>query len=95
MGLAIRYTLTESVPDGFEVYPDYVWAPENYLAYVDAHSNEIKRALDSHSMVREEMLHALVGMPFDDWIRQCQEWGNTDMTPGERALPKNPWRKVW
>ncbi len=95
MGVSIRYSLGEPVPDGFEVYSDYVWAPENYLAFVDLHSEEIRYSLGDSTMDREEMLDALVGMPFDDWIRQCQEWGNTDMNPGDRTLPEKPWWRFW
>ena len=87
LGLNVRYTLSEAIPEGFEVNSRYVWAPENYLAYVKAHPQIIQARLNNPEMSRDEMLHALVGMPFDDWIKQCQKWGYTQMLPGDRELP--------
>lgn len=95
LGLYVRYTLSEPVPVGFEIYKDYVWAPENFLAYVDFHAAEISDGLGNQSMTKEDMLDALVGMRFDDWIKQCQDWGYTNMSPGERTLPESPWWKLW
>ena len=95
LGLSIRYTLSEPVPEGFKIYKDYVWAPENFLAYVDSYAAEIRDGLGNQSLNKEEMLDALVGMRFDDWIKQCQDWGNTNMSPGERTLPESPWWKFW
>ena len=88
MGLNIRYTLTEQVPDGFDVNSEYVWAPENYLTFVDNHASRIRAELGEANMNREEMLEALIGMPFDDWIERCHEFGpgHTRMVPGQRQV---------
>jgi hypothetical protein len=94
MGIPIRYSIAD-LPDGFKLYPRYVWAPENYLAFVDSHMHEIGLKLQDPAMSREEMLDALVGMPFDRWIEQCQKWKLTNMNPGDRVLPKNRWWKFW
>jgi hypothetical protein len=95
MGIPIRYSLTGPLPDGFKIFTGYVWAPENYLAFVDSHTEEIRLKLQDPAMSREEMLDALVGMPFDKWIEQCQKWRSTNMEPGDRALPMKPWWKIW
>ena len=87
MGLGIRYTLSEQTPEGFDQYAKYIWAPENYVNFVNARADDIRDALGDPEMDKEEMLHALVGMPFDDWIRQCQKWGNTQMHPRQRRFP--------
>ncbi|MGB6041661.1 MAG: hypothetical protein WBF93_00775 [Pirellulales bacterium] len=36
----------------------------------------IREALGNDSMSREEMLHALIGMPFKDWVDKCREFGD-------------------
>jgi hypothetical protein len=97
LGLSIRYTLSEPVPPGFERRNEYVWAPENYLHYVDHNTAAIREALGDSTMDREEMLSALVGMPFDEWIEQCRQFGGgyTDMLPGQRVLSKRPWWRFW
>jgi hypothetical protein len=75
LGVAVKVSLIEPVPDGFKVFPGYVWAPENYANFVDTESQKIRVALGDPSMSREEMLHALIGMPFDAWIEKCREYG--------------------
>ena len=75
LGLAVRTSLSEPLPDDFEVHSDYVWAPENYANFVDNHADEVRSALGNPEMSRDEMLHALIGMPFDEWIQQCRKFG--------------------
>ena len=81
MGLAIRYTLSEPVPEGFKIYESYVWAPETYARFVEANRAHIRRAFGDPSMQADEMLHALIGIPFHDWIVQCRKFGpgHTDL----------------
>lgn len=99
LGLGIRYSMDGPVPPGFEVFSDYVWAPENYLNFVNNHQGRIRKELGDPTMDEEEMLDALVGMSFDEWIRQCQEWGRkfTGMQPGQRSISiaSRPWWKIW
>lgn len=75
LGLAVRKSLSEPLPDDFEVFSGYVWAPENYADFVDMHEKEVRTALGDLEMTREEMLHALIGMPFDQWVEQCRKFG--------------------
>lgn len=87
LGVPIRYVLTEDVPTGFKINRKYVWAPENYLNFVDQHSDLIREKLNDPSLSREDMLEALIGMPFDDWIDQCRKHPhNTSMVRGQRVL---------
>ena len=76
LGLVVKSSLSESVPDGFDVYSGYVWAPENYANFVDKNMETIREALGNDSISREEMLHALIGMPFEDWVDKCREFGD-------------------
>ena len=88
LGLSIRYSLSEGVPEGFEIYTDYVWAPENYLNFVFTSLDQIRSQLEKPRAEQDEILSDLVGMEFDDWIKQCREWGYTKMVPGQRELPE-------
>ena len=76
LGMSVKVSLSEPLPDDFEVFSGYVWAPENYANFVDSKSETIREALGDRSMSREDMLHALIGMPFDDWIQKCREFGD-------------------
>ncbi len=76
LGLAVRDTLSSPLPEDFEVFSGYVWAPENYANFVDGHAEEIRITLHDPDMTRAEMLHALIGMPFKDWVEQCRKLGS-------------------
>ena len=75
LGLSVRSSLSEALPDDFEVFSGYVWAPENYANFVDNHIEEIRGTLGEPEMTRAEILHALIGTPFREWIEQCKEFG--------------------
>lgn len=81
LGLGIRSSLSEPIPEDFEMFSDYVWAPENYANFVDNHAEDIRRALGNRKMTRDEMLNALIGMPFEEWVEQCRKFG-----PGHTSL---------
>ena len=75
LGLAVRTSLSSPLPEDFDVFSGYIWAPENYANFVDSHTQEIRNALGNPDMTRAEMLHALIGMPFEGWIEQCRKFG--------------------
>lgn len=75
LGLAVRTSLSSPLPDDFEVFSGYVWAPENYANFVDRHTEDVRSALGNPDMTRAEILHALIGMPFEDWVEQCRQFG--------------------
>jgi hypothetical protein len=59
------------VPPEFQTGGDrsaYMWAPPRYEAYVDRDADEIRARLGDSDMTREEMLHALIGVPFDEFV---------------------------
>ena len=76
LGMVVKVSLLEPLPDGFEVFSGYVWAPENFANFVDSEPEKIRMELGNPSMSREEMLHALIGMPFDAWVEKCRESGS-------------------
>lgn len=75
LGMSVRASLSSQVPDDFEVFAGYLWAPENYANYVDNHLDEIRSTLSEPGMDRAEILHALIGIPFEDWVEQCRRFG--------------------
>ena len=75
LGLTVRTSLSEPLPEDFEMFSGYVWAPENYANFVDNHADEIRNALGEPNMSRADILHALIGLPFEDWIEQCRKFG--------------------
>ncbi len=75
LGLAVRNSLSEPLPDDFDVFSGYVWAPENYANFVDNHVEEVRSTLGNREMTREEILNALIGVPFEEWVEQCRKFG--------------------
>jgi hypothetical protein len=51
----------------------YVWAPPHYEEFVDHNETEIRKQLGDPAMTRYEMLSALVGRPFDEFVEFCRE----------------------
>ena len=55
-------------------YPDgYAWSPPNFERFVDRCANEIRQRLGNPTMSRTEMLHALIGTPFEEFVAHCRE----------------------
>jgi hypothetical protein len=75
LGLRVHASVSDIPPD-FLVFASYVWAPENYEHLVDAHADEVRRMLGDVGLSRKEALHALCGMPFEDWVDKCRSWGS-------------------
>lgn len=56
-------------------YPDgYAWSPPNFERFVDRCADEIRQRLGNPTMSRAEMLHALIGTPFEEFVAHCREW---------------------
>jgi hypothetical protein len=71
-----RAVAMAEVPTEFQVGADrsaYRWAPPRYEAYVDRAANDIRSRLGDPDMTREEMLHALIGIPFDEFVALTEE----------------------
>jgi hypothetical protein len=75
LGLCVRAAVRE-IPEDFQVFRDYIWAPENFAHLVDTHADEVRAELGVPDMSREQMLHALCGMEFGQWIETCRRWGS-------------------
>jgi hypothetical protein len=74
LGLPVYCTISD-IPTDFQVFESYIWAPENYQHFVERHADQIRDELGSREMSREDMLHALCGMPFSEWIEVCHGFG--------------------
>jgi len=74
LGLPVHASVS-GIPEDFRVFKSYIWAPENYEHLVDEHTAEVREQLGNPQMSREEMLHALCGREFDEWVTVCRGWG--------------------
>ena len=74
LGLPVHRS-TEHLPDDFAAFETYVWAPENYVRFVERNADSIRAQLGDERMSNDEMLHALIGKPLDAWVETCRAWG--------------------
>jgi hypothetical protein len=76
LGIGVRTLIGGELPpefqDGQRRYP-YVWAPPHYEQFVDRCAGEIRRQLGRPNMSRDEMLSALIGMPFEQFRELCRQ----------------------
>jgi hypothetical protein len=76
LGIGVHASIGPELPREFEASSRkyaYVWAPPHYEAFVDGNTAEIRQQLGNPSMSRDEMLSALVGRPFDEFLQSCRE----------------------
>jgi hypothetical protein len=79
LGINVHASIGPELPREFEASTrkfTYVWAPPHYEAFVDRNAAHIRQALKNPSMSRDEMLSALVGRPFDEFVKSCREHVN-------------------
>jgi hypothetical protein len=84
LGVPVKASCRPPLPAEFanQQYPaGYVWTPPNFERFVDRCAHEIRERLGSPNMSREEMLHALIGMPFDKFVAQCRAWVSQGTIP--------------
>ena len=84
-GLPVYCTVSD-IPEGFRVFGSYIRAPENYEHLVDHHMEEVREQLGDPTMTREEMLHALCGMEFAEWVEIRRGWGRGHTSKQGSAL---------
>jgi hypothetical protein len=76
LGVAVRPGPRPPLPTEFsgQQYPTgYAWSPPNYERFVDRCGDEIRERLGKPNMSRHEMLHALIGRPFEEHVARCRE----------------------
>jgi hypothetical protein len=75
LGIMVHASFTGELPrefaDGTRQH-SYVWAPPHYEAFVDRAAGEIRAQLGIADMSRDDMLSALVGMPFSQFVELCR-----------------------
>jgi len=77
LGVDVRASIQLPLPPEFQghEYPHgYVWSPPNYERFVDRCADEIRERLGDPDMTREQMLHVIVGRPFDEHVSECRRW---------------------
>jgi hypothetical protein len=77
LGIMVHYSQLGELPPEFEAgrTNEYVWAPEHYERFVDRAGEEIRRTLGKPNLTRDEMLEALTGMPFAEYLREFSDEG--------------------
>ena len=76
LGIGVQTSIGPELPREFEVSTrkyKYIWAPPHYEAFVDNNAAQIRQILRDPNMSRDEMLSALVGRPFDQFVQSCRE----------------------
>ena len=77
LGIMVHCSLTGELPrefaDGTRRH-SYVWAPPHYEQFVDRAPDEIRAQLGVADLSRDDMLSALAGMPFSQWVELCRSW---------------------
>lgn len=85
LGIDVRATISnESLPEEFQVgdaKKEYIWAPERYEKFVDKYMGKIRRELGDPNMDKTEMLNALCGKDFNEYVQQCKEWEKKGIIP--------------
>jgi hypothetical protein len=77
LGISVHTSIGSELPPEFQDKTrkyGYIWAPPHYEQFVDRCSEEIRGTLRGPDMSREEMLSALVGQPFRDFVESCRCW---------------------
>lgn len=77
LGIRVQPSFVGDVPREFADATrqhSYVWAPPHYEQFVDRAAGEIRAQLGNAGMSRTEMLSALAGMPFSEWVELCRAW---------------------
>lgn len=76
LGVPVKAGIRPPLPVEFanQEWPTgYAWSPLNYERFVDRCAHDIRKQLGSPAMSREEMLQELIGMPFEEFVAQCQK----------------------
>jgi len=72
LGMCVHQTTSHPLPVEFQ--SGYVWSPRNFSRFVDRCGDEVRRELGNPAMTREEMLHALIGEPYEEFVARCRGW---------------------
>lgn len=75
LGIHVHASITGALPPEFQDGTrkhSYVWAPPHYEQFVDRCEDQIRIQLGRPDISREEMLSALVGMPFREFVEHCR-----------------------
>jgi hypothetical protein len=83
LGVEIRAGARPPLPPEFEgqAANGYVWSPRNFERFVERCAGEIRQRLGRPSMTREEMLHALIGRPYEEHLSICRRWVTEGVIP--------------
>ena len=83
MGLDLRINFKE-LPTEFQNVDsseEYIWAYQRCSAFVDRHSEEIKKALDNQNLTREELLDSICFGDYKLHKVKCIKWETEGKIP--------------
>jgi hypothetical protein len=75
LGITVHTSLPPELPAEFREGTrkhSYVWAPPHYEQFVDRCAEQIRTELRRPDISRDEMLSALVGIPFAQFVELCR-----------------------
>ena len=75
LGIEVHTSLPPELPAEFQDgtrQHSYVWAPPHFEQFVDRCADQIRTQLRRSDISRDEMLSALVGMPFTEFVDNCR-----------------------
>ena len=72
LGMVVHGSTKHPLPVEFK--SGYSWSPRNFSRFVDRCGDEVRRELGNPNMSREDMLHALIGEPYEEFVARCREW---------------------
>jgi hypothetical protein len=83
LDVTVHASVRNPLPPEFSMrYPEaYVWAPPNFAKFVDRCAGEIREQLGDPNMSLAEMLHALIGRPFEEHLSDCRQWVREGLIP--------------
>ena len=76
LGIMVHTSIGGELPPEFQDSKrrySFVWAPPHYEQFVDRCADEIRRQLGRPDMSRDEILAALVRMPFEQFREHCRQ----------------------
>ena len=76
MGIPTKASVID-LPKQFKIkdhMKEYVWSPHRYEKFIRWNARKVRKELGNEQMSEKDMLDALVGQDYLDWVRVCEKW---------------------
>ena len=84
LGISVHTMHNGELPKEFQIKcnkKEYVWSPERYVYFVNRYENEIRNKLQEPHITKYDILCALSGSDFNEFVEQCRKWANEGIIP--------------